>query len=210
MTASAFPLDWPAGWPRTPKNERQDGKYKYRTGSGFLTMARAQQGLYEELERLGATTLVVSSNLARRLDGGIRSRQATPEDPGVAIYFDLNDKPMSMAMDDFNEPECNVRRLALAIKAMRDLERNGGGTMMERAFSGFSALPAPVQMGEHWSVTLNVPMDCTENEAKASYRRMARQYHPDRPEANEDDLVKMQAINIAWKQVQEHFNGKSS
>ena len=198
MTVSAFPLAWPEGWPRTPFHEREMGNARYRGGTWRdpkpLTMARAQRGLYDELERLGASSLVVSSNLVRNLDGSIRSNQRRPDDPGVAIYFQHNGKPMVMAMDDFHEPEANVRRLALAIKAMRDLERNGGGTMAERAFTGFAALPAPIAMGEDPAITLGLTRPFTADDVTHAARRLAKEYHPDRPGG---DAEKMKAVNAA-------------
>ncbi len=207
MTSTAhhktpYPLEWPTGWKRTPDNDRTEGKYRYMkaraTGNGRqITIHQAQQGLYAELERLGAERLIISSNLVRNLDGTIRSNQRTPDDPGIAIYFKWNGKNMTMAMDDFIEPECNVRRLALAIQAMRDLARNGGGTMMERAFTGFAALPAPITGTEPWYSVLNISPDATVPEIKTRYRSMAKQLHSDT--GGED--IRMAALNVARDQA---------
>jgi hypothetical protein len=66
-------------------------------------------------------------------------------DLGLAIYFVLNGRPLAMACDCFDIAAANMRLPGLAIEAMRRLERHGGGAMMERAFSGFAALPpAPI------------------------------------------------------------------
>jgi hypothetical protein len=51
---------------------------------------------------------------------------------------------MTMACDRFDNAAANMRSLGLAIEAMRQLERHGGGAMMEKAFSGFVALPPPI------------------------------------------------------------------
>ena len=48
-----------------------------------------------------------------------------------------------MAMDRFTSVAGNLRSLTLAIEAMRQLNRHGGGTMMERAFAGFVAIAPP-------------------------------------------------------------------
>ena len=182
---NSYPLDWPSGWPRT--QQREEGRWKYMKGSGHnnrsrLTMAQAQKGLYGELDRFGVTDLIVSSNLKQNLDGSIKSGQRQPEDPGIAIYFDWCGKSMVMAMDDFIEPECNVRRLTLAIEAMRALERNGGGTMLERAFTGFTALPAPMTSGADWRVVLNFKFDEYPNrdEINKRFKSMAKQHHSDK------------------------------
>jgi hypothetical protein len=37
----------------------------------------------------------------------------------------------------------NMRSLTISIEGLRQMERHGGATMMERAFDGFAALPPP-------------------------------------------------------------------
>ena len=64
----------------------------------------------------------------------------------MAIYFSLNGDSMVMARDAFMRGEENIRSLAMAVEALRQLERHGGGTMLKRAFSGFVALPPPDAM----------------------------------------------------------------
>jgi hypothetical protein len=59
------------------------------------------------------------------------------------VYFTLRGKPMVMARDAYNTVGQNIRSLALAIGHLRGLERHGGATMLERAFTGFTALPEP-------------------------------------------------------------------
>ncbi|CAM3776660.1 J domain-containing protein [Litorimonas haliclonae] len=203
MSVDAYPLSWPTAWPRTSEHEREEGRYKYRTNSGFLSMYKAQSGLYSELERLGVESVIVSSNLVRNLDGSIRSGQRRPEDPGIAIYFKWNGKDMVMAMDDFIEPECNVRRLTLAIKAMRDLERNGGGTMMEKAFTGFAALPAPMSGGGDWRAVLNFRFDeyPSGEEIRTRFKSMAKQHHSDKGGNDVDMAALIQARDAALGSV---------
>lgn len=145
---SQFPLAWPDGWPRTAAHQRRDGRDIFRLGTwqdrSYYTIATASATLRTELERLGARNLVVSSDLKMRVDGsGPLSNQKAPENPGVAIYFSLNGDSMVMARDAFMRVEENIRSLAMAVEAMRQLERHGGGTMLKRAFSGFVALPPP-------------------------------------------------------------------
>ncbi len=154
MSEQAFPLQWPQGWPRTPsgkqergwqfKQSRTDGGY----GKALVTFAKARDLLYEELKRLGATNVVVSSNHKPDRYGIPTESKRNVGDEGIAIYFGLKGKPMAMACDRFDNAAANMRSLGLAIDAMRQLERHGGGTMMERAFTGFAALTAP---GKNWN-----------------------------------------------------------
>lgn len=144
---TAFPLAWPDGWPVTPDwKRRKDHNFGSKV-YGPLTFDRARRGLTDELQRLGARNVVLSTNLPIRQDGMPYAGAALKrmESPGVAVYFTLNKKPMVMAQDAYADIAANCRSLALAIDGMRQLERHGGGLMMERAFSGFAALPPPTQ-----------------------------------------------------------------
>lgn len=47
-----------------------------------------------------------------------------------------------IACDQFREVRLNMAAIVGTIKAIRTIERNGTSTLLERAFKGFSALPA--------------------------------------------------------------------
>ena len=56
---------------------------------------------------------------------------------------------MVMAQDRFWSIIGNMRSLTMAIEGLRQMERHGGATMMERAFDGFTALPPPE---DYWAI----------------------------------------------------------
>ena len=58
---TAYPLQWPAGWPRT----RMPKLSKF----GNYTFEQARRELMRELNLLGARNVVISSNLRLRNDG---------------------------------------------------------------------------------------------------------------------------------------------
>ncbi len=169
----AFPLAWPMGRPRAARRERS------RFDTGF---SKARDGLIAELERLGARDEVLSTNLALRLDGLPKSGQPQPDDPGVAVYFAYKGKPMCFACDNWDKVEHNIHAIAKTIEAMRGIARWGTGDMLDRAFSGFTALPAPSRA---WREVLGIPPrhprgeDVTREHIEAAYRRLARTRHPD-------------------------------
>jgi hypothetical protein len=68
-----------------------------------------------------------------------------------------------------------MRSLVLAIEAIRSIERHGGSTMMERAFSGFTALPAPKSC---WEI-LGLSPGATAQAIEAQFRAKAKTTHPD-------------------------------
>lgn len=186
MTAEAYPLAWPEGWPRTPAGQRKDTKYNFKkkrwnsSSSPFWTFAEARDALLNELERLGARAMVLSTNYDVRLDGLPRSGGRTPDDTGIAVYFTLRGRQMVMACDMHLRAEENMRSIALAIEAMRQLERHGGGTMMERAFTGFAAIAAPGAR-RSWREVLGILPDTPVDSdvIRSFYRVAARKAHPD-------------------------------
>jgi hypothetical protein len=182
--ASAYPLGWPDGWPRTPPDQR-------KTSNPFtgMTFDRARRLIVRELKSLNATDPVLSMNVPLRGDGEPRADAARyrVDDPGVAIYFTLKGKQMTMAQDRYWDIHANLRSLGLAIEAMRQLERHGGGTMMERAFAGFAALPPPggAVFKRPWWQVLGYSNDAEDRrllsveEVTARYRTLVKQRHPD-------------------------------
>lgn len=176
--SATYPLAWPQGWPRTPAAKREESKYRFKRSSGqFWTISDALAKLDDELVRLGATHMVLSSNYRRRLDGSPILNQGAPTDPGIAVYFRLKGLPKVMACDMHARAEENIRSVTLAVEAMRTLERHGGGVMMERAFEGFAALPSP--NSAPWWQVLQVQASATKAEIEAAFRRLARERHPD-------------------------------
>jgi hypothetical protein len=205
----AYPLDWPDGWVRTrPQHRRGNNNWKKAFGA-------YRDNLISEIERLKATSLVLSTNIPLNLRGLPREGY-NPPDPGVAVYFGREerddrtwrdvlsisapDSPANidrekalllvdsqfrkfskqyhpdvggdlplfqalvrardqardffngvqradhqyvLACDLFNEVRLNMHAIALTVEAMRQIERCGASSMLERAFRGFmAALPA--------------------------------------------------------------------
>ncbi len=175
----AYPLQWPDGWPRTPDHQRERGwQFKQRSqgyGTTLITFAVARDKLYDELQRLGAAKPVISTNHPADRYGVPTESKRRVQDEGVAIYFTLKGRSMVMACDRFDNAAANMRSLGLAIEALRQLERHGGGTMIERAFTGFVALPAPKSPYE----ILGVKPGASIEEIESTFRAKAKQLHSD-------------------------------
>lgn len=185
---TAHPLAWPDGWPRTPADKRVRGwAFKQASDRGYggrtlVTFGRARDLLVEELRRLGATHVVVSTNHPVGRDGLPTESKRRIDDDGVAIYFRFAGKSLAMACDRYDGAAANMRSLGLAIEAMRQLERHGGGVMMERAFAGFAALPPPGAK-RPWREVLDLsagsPPTLTRDFIEQRYRNLAKKRHPD-------------------------------
>lgn len=139
MSTQAFPLSWPQGWPRHKGSQDSDIRFKGPT----FHWDRVYLGLKDELRRIGATQIVISTNQPLRNDGAPYAQQRNISDVGVAVYFMRNGKSLVMAQDRFWSVIGNMRSLTISIEGLRQMERHGGATMIERAFDGFAALPPP-------------------------------------------------------------------
>ena len=180
MTADAYPLVWPDGWPRTPDWKRPSGRQNFMRGSSgekyAWTFAEARDELLKTLRGWKASQIVLSSNFPVARDGLMVEGRRRPPDQSVAIYFQRGGQSYVMAFDGWADVESNLRSLALAIDAMRQLERHGGPALAGRAFQGFVALPAPKPPHE----ILGVSRDASEPEVRAAWRRQLAEHHPDR------------------------------
>jgi hypothetical protein len=180
---TAFPLAWPQGWPRTP-DHRRVSNHPFGGRTYPLTFDRARRQLLDELARLGAKNIVLSTNIPLRQDGQPYAGAADRgmDDPGVAVYFRLKDRDLSMARDGFTNIAANMRSLFLAVDGLRQLERHGGSYMMDRAFSGFIALPPPGPVKRSWWEVLGFPKgrsNIQRSDIESAFRRLAQERHPD-------------------------------
>lgn len=166
----AHPLHWPPSWPRS--------KQKERSQFGNHTVAHARDMVLQELERLGASKAILSTNMALRLDGQIRSGQTEPQDSGVAVYFRLRGEDKCFPCDRWDKVAHNLWAIYKSIEALRGLERWGAKDMVNAAFRGFKALPAPSDIILTGIRYFN---ECTTpQELKSRYKHYAKEFHPDR------------------------------
>jgi hypothetical protein len=176
----AYPLNWPMGRPRAQSRE----------GARFKTvLGAAIKNIQSEVSLLGGSELVISSNLPLRRDGAPMARAGYIGDTGVAVYFTLLKRPMCFACDRWHGIDHNMQAVAKTIEALCGIERWGSGSMVEQAFTGFAALPAPEQP---WRI-LGVSSNATKDEVRAAYRQLASDHHPDKG----GDEQKMMIINAA-------------
>jgi hypothetical protein len=191
----AYPLQWPVGRPRTEPYRRKRAIFKTPRG-------KAIGGLLAEIKRLGGRSVVISSNLATYERGG----QAIPyagqrvDDPGVAVYFELKGRQRCFALDRYTSIDDNIHAVELTIMALRGVERWGGAEMMDAAFSGFQALPAPdgsPMIGKPpWYAVLGVDLNSTKEEIRRRYLELAKETHPD----SGGSVTTFQAIKEAYEE----------
>ncbi len=201
MTAthvSAYPLVWPAGWPRNETRKRarfSTGERDYRSSyitHKQLSIATATKRVLAELTRLDVEdgNAIVSTNLQLRLDGLPRSTQGEPTDPGAAVYWQRGGGAMRvMAIDLYDRVADNLAAIAATLSAMRAIERHGGARILERAFTGFNALPPPRSC---WDV-LGLRPGADRHDIEAAFRTLAKRYHPDAPTGDAEKFKEIAA-----------------
>jgi hypothetical protein len=168
-----------------------------------ISITEAMNRVLNELRRLGVMEgdAIISSNLQLRLDGLPRGEQRAPADPGVAVYWVRpGEQGMKcMAIDRYNKVEHNLAAIAATLEAIRAIERHGGAEILDRAFTGFAALPAPMAASRPWRDVLGVASDERDvGRVTECYRISRSKAHPDKggtPEA-------FQAVDRAYEAAQ--------
>lgn len=173
----AYPLYWPEGRPRTDRWVRESAKFE--TGFG-----RARDSVKHEVQlmvgRYRDPEMIISTNIALRRDGLPLANQQQPDDVGVAVYFTYKKKQVCFACDRWKKIEDNMQAIAKTIEALRGIARWGTGDMVETAFRGFAALPAPDAERSWRSVLGLLPTEMDHGTIKSAYLRLRSTHHPDR------------------------------
>lgn len=203
---TGYPLHWPMQHPRTPAHDRKDAQFKRNRRR--LTVADGISRIHDELgkfspgryyTRVVPDDVIISTNLKlRRHDGLPRSDQKEPDDPGVAVYFELDGVERCLPCDQYARVADNLGAIAATLNALRTIERHGS-QLFEMAFTGFTALPGPDHiLGRSWRDVLDYH-GSDLREAREIYRRRRSETHPDKG----GDPRLFDETERAWEQAQE-------
>jgi hypothetical protein len=212
---NAFPLSWPEGWPRTLPVHRQPGRFGKRaavSGSSWkqlqnLTVTLGVTRVLAELERMGIDRqdVIVSTNVRTRLDGFPRSGEREPTDSGAAVYWqERNGQKRVIAIDQYTKVADNLAAIAATLDALRSVERHGGARILERAFTGFTALPDPGKTTKRtWREVFGFAPKEPVNAGllRTRYRHLAAEHHPDRG----GSPALMAELNVAYEEAKKEL-----
>jgi hypothetical protein len=192
----AYPLSWPIGWKRTEPHRRKSSRYK-------VTFARARDEVLHSLQLMGVRdyNVIISSNVPLRRDGLPLANMREPDDVGIAVYWSNHKQERRViACDKWRTVRENLRAVNLALEALRMLERTGSSEILNRAFTGFAALPPASAAEEDWRAVLKLRgMAVTSADIEESYRELAKEAHPDSG-GDHDAMVRLnQARDAALK-----------
>jgi hypothetical protein len=182
MSATAFPLSWPHGFPRSKAPEK--GQFK-------TTLAGALKNVDVSLVRFGSdskkpvSAVVISSNVTL---GVMR-----PTDAGVAVWFTWDGLQVCIPVDRYATVEANLQAIHHILEARRVELRHGTLALVRASFTGFKALPAPA--GKHWSDVLGLSLERLPKagEVEQAYRQLASKAHPDKPGGSNDKMAELNA-----------------
>ena len=175
-------------WPEPRTGGRKDTPF-------FATWAQTLQLLESELEKLGASEVVIEVAMREsdiRIDGWPKGN-AVATHPGVIVSFDSRHGPLRYLTDTFSHWQANVRAIALALEALRKVDRYGISRRGEQ-YRGWKALPAGVAEGEAMTVEAAarfvaqhsddppgrlVDVEADPSFALVLYKEAAKRLHPD-------------------------------
>jgi hypothetical protein len=134
-----------------------------------------------------------------RLDGGVRSNARPAEHPGIIITFDSKHGPLSYHTDQYNDFQANVRAIALALEALRTVDRYGVNKAGSQ-YAGYKRLPPASTNGKrgltkdearsfiayHSGVAVSSLGD--SGVLDLAFKAARRRLHPDNQETGSDGL----------------------
>lgn len=185
-----LPAIWPSGQ-RTPAHERRSAIFRAKWTQTIKELER-------ELGQLGALDpIVVEAGFKEaeiRVDGLPRAG-ARPADPAIVLSFESKFGPLRYGCDAFTWYEANLRAIALALEALRKVDRYGV-TKRGEQYKGWLALPEYTLSHKEAEQFIwdNAPIQLPGVTGDRSrdwpllYRRAAKALHPDNPETGDREL----------------------
>lgn len=181
------PLAWPAGEARTPPLQRQ-GKSLFST-----TVDRTLDQLETELRRFRASNIILSIDLP------FRGKLA---DTAACLFFDLpGNRATAICCDLYLKQDDNIRAIYKIVCAMRDIERFGGQNLSQKSFTGFAALPPPLDIWKLLGISKGVgealSMKMRREFVMDAFRSRAKEGH----NAGKDMAALIEARDEALRQL---------
>lgn len=184
-------------WPgdMTPAAERSS-RWSFRANYHQTELLLAR-----ELEHLKAENVIIQlalpANKIRR--DGFPYADAKPDHPGVILSFESPRGNLSFPCDTFELWQHNLRAIALALEALRKVDRYGV-TQNNEQYKGWAKLtgPQPVfatktDAFEWLAEMIGWNLDAVRQSVRAAYKVAAAKLHPDRNNGDETQFRKLQA-----------------
>lgn len=125
MTGNNSHIDWPAGFQRTPANQREPYPNNFRVDT-----RQAFENVLEELQHRRPTSHRIetaASHLSNRPN--IPHSNSNPDDPGVVAYYKKGNNQYAVPCDQWDNIRDNAQAIAKYLNAKRSLEFYGVQTV---------------------------------------------------------------------------------
>ncbi len=122
-------------WPKEPTRSRQRARFDTKHSDTMALLER-------EVSHLGARTAILEADCDAseiRLDGQFRAN-ARMRGPGIVLRIESKHGPLTYPCDTFSEWQDNLRAIALALEALRKVDRYGVSSSGEQ-YRGWLGLP---------------------------------------------------------------------
>lgn len=194
---TSSPLCWPPDWIKeTTYIRSRFGKWNKPVSIQSATVHILMQ-LRLMTPSVPEWNIIISSDLRLRLDGLPISSQRQPEEKGVAVWWRPNEESKDyrvIALNKYDRIGDNLYAIGKTLEAMRSIERWGSGEILERTFTGFTALP---YLSGSWREVLDY-YGGNLAEAERAYKTARSGAHPDHGGTSE----RFGEVNVAWGRAQ--------
>ncbi|WP_049928658.1 J domain-containing protein [Halopiger goleimassiliensis] len=188
-------LEWPAGFERTPADERESYPHGFR-----VSRTAAFDNILKELRKMDARNVQVKTAAPHTQAEPHRPyADRDPDDPGVVVYFERDGQQFAVPCDRWDNLRDNAQAIAKYLNAKRALDRYGVQTV-ESEFST-QALPSADEKAvggeEPPYVVLDVEPDASEAEVRHAFREKVKDAHPD----NGGSATEFQRVRDAYDEL---------
>lgn len=194
-----LPAIWPSGARTTPQDRRR---------SPFRSQWTAtMRELERELRQIGAEEPIVIE--AGFQEGQIRNdglprAGVNPNDPAIVISFKSRFGPLRYGCDAFWPYEANLRAIALALEALRKVDRYGV-TKRGEQYQGWKALPENTMSAsdardwlKYEAAKAGAPPEVLRaDNLTGRYRFLLKLMHPDAETGSREQFETLQRVKLA-------------
>ena len=193
LNARFVPIE---SWPGTPTAQHQRKSATFRA-----TYLQTLDLLEDELQKLKAKEILIQAFFTReqlRNDSWPKTN-AAPKDSGVIISFDSPKGPLSFPCDNFTAFDDNLRAIALALQALRAVDRYGV-TKGNEQYKGWAQIAPPgdipkpgdaAVLFEQLSGIAAADIFKSRETMQTAYRVAVKKAHPDAQGGSNEAFLKL-------------------
>lgn len=198
-------------WPGTLRRDRRNAPFRSH-------YSQTLQLLDRELAHLRAKRVVIEAAFREsdiRRDGRPRADARQPSHPGIVLSFETPNGPLRFPCDTYAAWEDNLRAIALALEALRKVDRYGV-TRRGEQYRGWRQLPGGATVEPAMTVEEAAEILCkmagnpcppqyligVPGNIRQAYRAAALRTHPDRNGGDDTQFKKLQEARRVLEQDQ--------